>query len=313
MKIIKPQHLKKGDLIGVISPASTPENLAKIDNGVKYLENLGYRVKVGENVGKQFGYLAGEDDYRVADIHAMFADKEVKAIFCVRGGFGTIRILDKIDYSLIKKNPKILVGYSDITALQLAIFAKTGLVTFSGPMVAVEMSNNIDPYTEEMFWRMITSNKKFGPLKNPEDEKINVLISGNAEGTLIGGNLSMIVCLMGTDYLPKFSNSIFFCEDIDEKPYKIDKYFAQLKLANVFKKANAVVLGEFTDCLETDPAKKTFSLNEVVYQYFSNLNKPVLYNLKYGHIPRKLTMPIGIKFKINTKKEQYEIIENCVD
>lgn len=313
MKIVKPLCLKNGDLIGVISPASTPDNYSKIENGVKYLESLGYRVKVGNNVGKQFGYLAGEDDLRVKDIHSMFSDKEVKAIFCVRGGFGTIRILDKIDYQIIRENPKILVGYSDITSLQLAIFAKTGLVTFSGPMVAVEMSNHIDPYTEENFWRMLTSNSKFGAIKNPDNEKINVLIHGEAEGILIGGNLSMIVCLMGTEYLPSFSNSVFFCEDIDEKPYKIDKYFAQLKLAGVFNESNAVVLGEFSDCMETDINKKSFTLNEVVYQYFSNSKTPVTYNLKYGHIPRKMTIPLGVNMKIDTKNDLFEITENCVE
>lgn len=151
MKVIKPPRLKKGDTIGIITPASTPDNLERINEGVKYFERLGYRVILGKNVGKYYGYLAGTDEDRLEDLHSMFADKNVKAIFCARGGYGTIRLLDRINFNLIRKNPKIFVGYSDITALQLAIFRKTGLVTFSGPMAAVDFAGEVNSFTEEVF------------------------------------------------------------------------------------------------------------------------------------------------------------------
>ncbi len=312
MKTIKPQAIKKGDLIGIISPASTPDNLEKINEGVKYLESLGYRVIVGKNVGKYRGYLAGNDDERLEDLHSMFANKNVKAIFCLRGGYGTIRLLDKIDYNLIKRNPKIFVGYSDITALQLAIFRKTGLITFSGPMVAVDFTGEINHYTEEIFWRMITSTKKFGRLKNPENEKISCLTTGKATGLLIGGNLSLIVSLIGTQYLPDLKNSILFLEEIGEKPYRIDRYFAQMKLSKIFENISGIVLCNFTDCEENDPTKKSLSLNDVIGDYFEKLNKPVLYNLVYGHVNPKNSIPIGVKTSVDCFKGAIEILESCV-
>lgn len=312
MKTIKPKQLKKGDLIGVISPASSPDNLEKIEEGVKYLERLGYRVIVGKNVGKIRGYLAGTDEERLADLHSMFANKDVKAIFCIRGGFGTIRLLDKINYSLIKKNPKIFVGYSDITALQLSIFKKTGLITFAGPMLAVDFAGEVDNFTEEVFWRMITSNKSFGKMKNPESERISCLIKGYTTGILLGGNLSLLCSLLGTPYLPSFDKSILFLEDVDEKPYRIDRYFAQLNLAGIFDKVKSVILCNFTDCEETDPTKKTLTLNEVVYDYFSKFKKPVIYNFVHGHIKSKNTIPIGVRVKVDCVKGTLEILESCV-
>src|SRR3990172_4036260 len=151
MKPIKPTALKRGDVIGVIAPASAPVSQEKIDKGAEYLERLGYRVKLGKNVRSLRGFLAGTDEERADDINAMFADREVRAIIAVRGGYGTPRLLPKINYSVVRRNPKILVGYSDLTALQLALFKKTGLVSFSGPMVGVEMFNGIDAFTEEHF------------------------------------------------------------------------------------------------------------------------------------------------------------------
>lgn len=165
MPIQKPKRLNKKDVIGIISPASTPDEFTRVEKGVKYLEGLGYRVKVGANVGKNHGYLAGTDQERVDDLHAMFKDKTVKAVFTLRGGYGAFRLLDKINYRTIKNNPKIFVGYSEITALQMAFLEKAGLITFAGPMVAVDFYDEVSEYTSENFWATITSNKKIGKLK----------------------------------------------------------------------------------------------------------------------------------------------------
>lgn len=312
MRVIKPNHLRKGDLIGLISPASSPDNLEKINEGVKYFERLGYRVIVGKNVGKYRGYLAGKDEERVEDLHSMFNNKDVKAIFCVRGGYGSIRLLDKIDFNLIKRNPKIFVGYSDITTLQLAIFRKTGLVTFSGPMAAVDFAGEVNPYTEEVFWRMVTSTKPFGKLKNPESERICCLNKGEAKGILLGGNLSLITSLIGTPFMPDFTKAILFMEEVDEKPYRIDRMLAQLKLNKIFDKVSGIILCNFTNCEETDSNKKSLSLNDVIGDYFEQLKKPVVYNLAYGHINPKNTMPIGVKASIDCRKCSIEILEACV-
>ncbi|MGE5440337.1 MAG: S66 peptidase family protein, partial [Bacteroidota bacterium] len=264
MDLLKPGKLKKGDLIGIISPASTPDDLTRIDKGVKYLEKLGYNVEVAPNVGQNHGYLAGKDDARLSDLHYMFRKKDVKAIFCVRGGYGTPRLLDAIDYNLIKKNPKIFVGYSDITALQMAFLKKTGLVTFAGPMLAVDFWNDVSTFTEEMFWAMVTSRKKFGKVQNPNCEKFHVLRPGHAEGQLVGGNLALIASLIGTNYLPSFTDKILMVEDIGEPPYRIDRMFSQMKLAGLFKQISGIILGRFVDCYESDQFKKTLTLNEVI-------------------------------------------------
>ncbi len=312
MKIIKPKKLSKGDLIGIISPASTPDDISKIDSGVKYLEKLGYRVEVGKNVGKVHGYLAGTNEERLEDLHYMFKKKEVKAIMCVRGGYGSPRLLDKIDYKLIGNNPKIFVGYSDITALQMAFLEKTGLITFAGPMLAVDFSGEVSPYTEEIFWALVTSNKKLGKVDLPEDEKIFSLVKGTAKGRIVGGNLALISSLVGTEYLPSMKDKILFIEDIGELPYRIDRMLNQLRLAKMFKHLNGIILGAFIDCNEIDPAKRTLTLGEVVSDYFGSLDVPVVYNFKHGHIKDNITIPFGTEFKINASRNYVEIAEGAV-
>jgi muramoyltetrapeptide carboxypeptidase len=312
MKIIKPQRLKKGSLIGIISPASSPDDLSTVENGANYLEKLGYRVEVGKNVGQNFGYLAGTDQQRIDDIHYMFRKKDVKAIFCARGGYGTPRLLDKIDYSLIKRNPKILVGYSDITALQMAIMKKTGLVTFAGPMLSMDFQNDISEFTEEMFWKILTSNKKFGRVSQPDDEKIFELHKGQARGRIMGGNLSVFTSLVGTHYFPDLKDKILLLEEIGEMPYRIDRLLNQLRLNKAFARIKGVILGAFIDCNEHDPLKKTLSLGEVISEYLEGTNMPVVYNFKHGHIKNNITVPFGIVAKINTTKNIIEYTEAAV-
>jgi len=312
MRIIKPKKLEKGDVIGIISPASSPDDLSKINKGVNYLEKIGYRVEIGANVGKVEGYLAGNDHQRVDDLHSMFANKKVKAIFSIRGGYGSGRLLDKIDYKLIKNNPKIFVGYSDINALQMAFFAKCGLITYAGPMVAVDFHEEISSFTEEIFWETITSNTKIGKLKNPNNQKLYVLTKGRGEGRILGGNLSLLVSLLGTQYFPNFKNSILMLEDINEAPYRIDRMFNQLRLAKLFKEIKGIILGRFVDCVESDPSKKSFTLNEIVADYFQHLKIPVAYNVKHGHIKDSITIPFGVRVVLNASRHFIEIPESGV-
>lgn len=313
MSLIKPKKLNKGDLIGIISPASSPDDLTRIEKGVLYLENLGYRVEVAKNVGKYNGYLAGTDEERLADLHSMFENKNIKAIICVRGGYGSGRLLDKINYNLIKKNPKIFVGYSDINALQLAFYSKIGLVSFIGPMLAVDFYDEISPFTEENFWRIITSDKKIGKISNPNSDKFFTLNNGRASGKIVGSNLSLITSLLGTEYFPKLTDSILLLEDIHEEPYRIDRMFNQLRLANVFKQIKGIVLGNFTECTPKDPDTRSFTLNEIIIDYFQNKCKlPSIYNVNHGHIKHNITIPIGLKCNLNATKGTLEIMENAV-
>jgi muramoyltetrapeptide carboxypeptidase len=312
MRIVKPKRLKKGDVIGIISPSSSPDDLFKINKGVSYLEGLGYGVKVGKNVGNYHGYLAGTDEQRVNDLHEMFGDKKVKAIICVRGGYGSLRLLDKIDFKLIAHNPKIFVGYSDITALQMAFFVKTGLLTFAGPMLAVDFYNNVNPYTEEMFWVLVTSNKRFGRIKLPENEKTFTIIKGTAKGRITGGNLTTLASLAGTKYIPDMKNKLLLLEEIGEAPYRIDRLLGQLKMVGVFNVISGLILGAFVDCIEPDPEKKTLTLGEVVADYVNRLKVPVIYNFAHGHLSNNITVPMGANLRLNASRGIIEITESVV-
>lgn len=312
MRIVKPARLKKGDLIGVISPASSPANPLTIENGVKYLEKLGYRVELGTHVGKTNGYLAGTDNERVDDLNYMFKNKNIKAIFCLRGGYGSSRILDKINYKVIRSNPKIFVGYSEITSLQMAFLHKAGLVTFAGPMVAPDFGGDVSEYTEEYFWRILTSNKKIGRLKYPHDEKLAAISKGSASGKILGGNLAVFASLVGSEFFPDVKDRILILEDVDELPYRVDRYLNQFRMTKVMRKLKGIILGRFVDCYDHDPNKKTLTLGEVMEDYLKNLKIPVIYAFPHGHIKDKMTIPFGINVKMNASKGFVEYTENAV-
>lgn len=312
MALQKPKKLNKKDVIGIISPASSPDEQSRVQKGVKYLESLGYRVKVGANVGKNHGYLAGTDQQRVDDIHSMFKDKNIKAIFTLRGGYGGFRLLDKIDYRIVKNNPKIFVGYSEITSLQMAFFEKAGLMTFAGPMVAVDFYDEVSPYTNEFFWATITSNKKLGKIKFPENQKLPFLKKGLASGRLIGGNLAVFAALLGTPYFPNLTGKILMIEDIGELPYRVDRMLNQLRLSGTFKKVKGIILGRFVDCHEHDPNKKTLTLGEVIADYIGTLKIPSIYTFPHGHIKDFVTIPFGLKVNLNATKGSVEFMESAV-
>jgi len=312
MALQKPKKLNKNDVIGIISPASSPDEQSRVQKGVKYLESLGYRVKVGANVGKNHGYLAGTDQQRVDDIHSMFKDKNIKAIFTLRGGYGGFRLLDKIDYRIVKNNPKIFVGYSEITSLQMAFFEKAGLMTFAGPMVAVDFYDEVSPYTNEFFWSTITSNKKLGKIKFPENQKLPFLNKGLASGRLIGGNLAVFAALLGTPYFPNLTGKILMIEDIGELPYRVDRMLNQLRLSGSFKKIKGIILGRFVDCHEHDPNKKTLTLGEVIADYVGTLKIPSIYTFPHGHIKDFVTIPFGLKVNLNATKGSVEFMESAV-
>ena len=310
--MLKAKALHPGDTIALISPASTPQTSEKISKSVRYFEQLGYHVVLGKHIEKERGYLAGTDKERLDDLHKMISNKSVGAIFFIRGGYGSIRLLPYIDYKLIQRNPKIIVGYSDATAIFQAIYKKTGLQSlFFGPMPGVDIWNGFDPFAEECMWRSLTSNKAYGILPSAKGE---IKLSGknkfeSVEGRMFGGNLTVFSSIMGTPYIPSLKDQILFFEDVGEAPYRIDRYLAQLKAAGVLDSAKAILLGQFSDC---DPEKGKLSLTteQVFKDYFSKLNIPVLSNLPFGHIPRQWTIPLGGKMKI--EKNSVSIIESVL-
>lgn len=309
---IRSPRLRKGDLIGLISPASTPSSAEKVEKAVTYLERNGYHVKVGSHTMDQLGYLAGTDADRVADLNAMIADRSVRAIIALRGGYGTPRIIDRVNYRGLVKDPKIVVGYSDLTALQLAIHRRTGLVTFSGPMAAVELWNGPDPYTEEWFWRMLTDPAPAGVLANPTDEPLRSRGTGTTRGILLGGNLSLLVSLLGTPFSPRYEGSILVLEDVDEAPHRVDRMFAQLRHAGILSSVCALVLGMFTDCVPSDPANPHLTIDQVLDEVVTSCPVPVLSNLQYGHVPRKLTIPMGVMAEVRAAEGILQVLEPAV-
>jgi len=310
--LIKPKQLSDGATIGIISPASRPSDEKKYRNGIQYLINLGYKVVESQHVLDSYGYLAGHDKDRADDLNLMFRDTQIDAIFCSRGGYGTPRIINEIDFEAIKNNPKIFVGYSDITTINLAIWQTTGLINFSGPMVAVEMGKGIDPFTEQMFWKALKSTDPIGTLAHPSDSPIQIVKPGKANGRLLGGCLSLINVVLGTPYCPDFNNAILFIEDIEEEPYRIDRYLAQLKMAGILRQINGLVIGQFVDCVPSEPEKPNLKLNQIFKDYFSDLDIPIISNFAYGHVPVKHTMPVGVKVELDTDRGALIITESVV-
>ena len=311
MKALKPRKLQRGDLIGLVTPASPVADPSRIERGVRYLEGLGYHVVPAGNMNRMRGYLAGTDEERAADLHALFENREVRAIFCARGGYGTPRLLSLLNYRLIARNPKIFVGYSDVTALQLAFWRRCGLVTFHGPMVAVDFGEEVNPFAEEWLWRILTSSQPAGKL--PVDSATAmVLRKGKGRGRLLGGNLSLIAATLGTRYAPDFTRSVLFLEDTDEESYRIDRLLVQLHHASILDKISALLFGQFTNSEPSDPTKPSLTLAEVLEDASSWTKAPILSNLSFGHIPSKLTIPVGIPALVDADARTVQILESAV-
>ncbi len=322
MRLRIPKRLRKRDCIGLVAPASPASSPDKIERGIRYLERLGYHVKVGKSVlaqtapdlisprNKTRGYLSASDAIRAADLQEMFSDQHVNAIFCTRGGYGTPRLLPLLDYDLIKRTPKIFVGYSDITALHNAFFTRCGMISFAGPMVAVEMQDKMDAFTEESFWEMLTVPAKRHFFKTPPHKSFKRFSPGGTEGTLLGGNLALLTSILGTPFVPAFRRTILFLEDIREKVFRIDRMFAELRNAGVLNHSNGFLLGQFTSISADEPS---LTLDEVVQEYLTPLGKPVISEFPFGHTPPKVTLPIGAHVKIDAKKLRVTIMGNVVE
>ena len=304
-----PPRLNAGDKIGIVSPASRPGDVQKFQNGIQYLKKKGFEVVVAEHCLDEYGYLAGPDRQRADDIHQMFRDPQIKAIICSRGGYGTPRLLHLLDYDLIQKNPKIFVGYSDITALQQAFLVQARLVTFSGPMVAIEMGDSIDPFTETHFWSLLNNLSSQYQLNAPETLPFQVFQSGVAEGPLIGGCLSVLAPLIGTPYMPDYQGAILILEDIDEEPYSIDRNLSHLKAAGIFNQIRGIIFGQFLDSEPKDPSKPSLSVEQVFRDLLGDLAIPIVTNFAYGHAKQKYTIPFGVKARLDTDNNSLQLIE----
>lgn len=300
--MIFPERLKWGDTIGVIAPAGPP-NMQQLQQGIPFLEKMGLRVKLGKSIDHVHGYLAGTDRERLADFHQMIADPRIKAIIFARGGYGSGRLVDAIDYELIRNNPKIIWGYSDITYLHIAIRQATGLVTFHGPMVASDIAEtDFDVLSAWMFEQL------FAPTTLYYTEQIsalNTLVAGEATGQLVGGNLSLIVSTQGTPYELDTKGKLLLLEDVDEPPYRIDSMLNQLKLADQLGEAAGIVVGDFANA---DQGKEpSLSLEQVLQDYLGHINCPVMTGFKIGHCFPNFAVPLGVMATMITSNQTLQI------
>ena len=315
--IIKPKTLQTGMTIGLVSPASNvPEN-EDISASLDFVRSLGFMVKAAPNLFSRNQYLAGTDRQRAQDLNSFFADPEIDGILCTRGGYGASRILPYLDYESIAANPKVFMGYSDITALLNAIQVKTGLVTFHGPMAF----ENFTEYTYEQFQRVVQSPRGSAQIGSPPDfelgpgivereNRLTTISSGVAEGRLVGGNLSLLVTLLGTEYEPDFQGSILFLEDVYEPPYSIDRMLTHLWLAGKLEQVSGIVFGKFTNA---SYGGNTFSVEEVIRSRCANLGVPVLKGLMIGHAEDQTVVPIGIPARLDAGRKELSLLEMAVN
>lgn len=314
--VLKPKRLKAGDTIGLIAPGSfiTEDELREsIDN----LSLLGFKTVYTDAILQRYGYLAGKDKQRADDLNMMFARLDVDGIVAARGGYGCSRILPYLDYNTILKNPKILIGYSDITALLYGIYAKTGVVTFHGP-VGISTFNE---FSVRNFNDILMSSKKSITLYNAVEEKekaeldVYPIVTGKGRGKLVGGNLSIVVSMIGTEYDVDYKDKIIFLEEVSEEPYRIDRMLTQMIEAGKFEQASGVMLGIFHDCeaKEKNPSfPKSLSLKEVLLDRLGNLKIPVIYGMSFGHVTNKFTLPFGIESELDSGDGVLKLLENAV-
>ena len=312
--IRKPKALKAGDRIGLVLPASLAFEPADLDLAREQVEAMGFAVTFGQHARNKHGYFAGTDAERAADLNAMFADDRIDGIFCYSGGWGSPRLLPQLKYDVIAANPKVLLGYSDITALLNGIYDRTGLITFHGPVAAA----HIRPWTHERLKQMLMSTAPVGELGNPpkpDDELVNrsyriqTLRGGRATGHLVGGNLSLVAALMGTPWQIDTRGAILLLEDIDEAPYRVDRMLTQLRLGGAFDGVAGIVFGYCTECEASGPS---FSLSEVLRDRLQGLAVPVMSGFAFGHLNEMHTLPIGLKAVMDADKGTLAFAESAV-
>lgn len=296
---IKPPRLMKGDTLGVIAPAG-PVTPSQLRSGLDLLESKGFRVILGRHLYENKGYLAGDDKSRLEDLHAMFRNDEIRALLCARGGYGVLRLLEGIDYDLIRSHPKVLVGYSDVTALLLALHRKTGLVTFHGPMVrglSRDRGRNL---------RLLLGRLMSGRQAGMDLSSARVLRAGKAVGNLVGGNLCLLSRLLGTPFMPSLKGAILFLEDRGEAPYRIDRMMTHLRLSGSLNGVQGVLGGEFAGCGDLS------LIDEILLDVLPSVDIPVVTGLPLGHGRKNMTLPIGIRAALDTDKSELSFLEPWV-
>lgn len=316
LPLIKPQRLARGMTVALVAPSSPPKNAERVRYAIEVLESLGFKVRQGKHIWERTQYLAGSDEQRAEDVNQAFSEPEVGAVFCLRGGYGTMRILPYLDYDLIRNNPKIITGFSDTTGIINPIHARTGLVTFHGP-VAIQRFTD---YTLEEYRKVMVKPTAPVEIAAPPpfeagegqvefDNRITRFVGGKARGRLIGGNLTLLAHLVGTPYEPDYRNSILFLEEVDEAPYRIDRMLTHLWLAGRLQQCAGIALGKFT---RSSDDGNSFTLEEIFDQRFKELGLPCIRGLMIGHVRDRASVPLGVEAELDADAGTLTLLETAV-
>lgn len=312
----KPKGLKKGDVIGIVSPASPSQNKSELTRCLAWLDEHGYKAVVGRNVNKTKGFTAASEQERAADINEMFARPDVDAVFCTQGGYGSAQLFRHLDFPMIAKNPKIFAGFSDITSLHLMFNKLCGFVTFHGPGIARFNSEELTDYTMKHFFKAIEAGPPMGNVP-PADEKkwLNVFGNGKAEGILTGGNLSLLCASLGTPFQPDFKDKILLLEEVDTEPWTIDHNISHLRNCGILDQVAGIVVGECKDCgpFKCNPGFFCDTgLEDILEYYLTPLGIPVLHGLPLGHTSDMATLPFGVKVVLDADHKTFDVVESGV-
>lgn len=311
-KPARPPRLRPGDTVAVVSPASTLSSEDGLDRAEHWIRGMGLVPKFGPNAGGQFGYLAGTDAQRAADLNAAYADPEVKAVFAVRGGWGGARILPLLDWAAIRANPKLLIGFSDITSLHLAFAARAGYATIHGG----NATSSWRKVSWESLWRLAfaadTPTLGGAAIEAETGRAARTVTGGRASGRLLGGNLTILSTLMGTGWLPDFRGAVLFLEDVNEAEYRVDRMFQQLKLAGVLDGLAGIVFGQCTQCATTAPDYAGFTLDQLIDHYVTPLGIPAVTGFDSGHVSNQLSLPSGARVELDAEARTLRVLEAIV-
>ena len=306
MRLLKPARLRPGDLVGVAAPAGFTSDAA-VEKAVANIESLGLRARVSDNIHYVYGNYAGTVEQRLADLHGMFRDPEIKAIWAIRGGSGAISLLEHIDYKLIRAHPKALIGYSDITCLHLALLKHAGLVSFHGPVASSTFSEYAVTHLQNV---LMTPHDEY-TIPMYAEHTPRAVHGGVATGRLIGGNLSLVSALAGTPYAADFRDAILYLEEVNEEPYRIDRMLTQLQLSQGFRHAAAVMIGVNENC-EAPEGDSALSLDDTLDQHLQPLSRPAVSGYSFGHIRNQFTMPVGIRARLDADHHTLTLLEPAV-
>jgi len=310
--LLLPIALLRGQTVGIISPSAASADRMEYTFAKEAMEAMGLKVKVGSNFKNRFGHLAGTDEERAADFNAMFADPEVKAIICLRGGSGAARILPLIDYEQVKANPKPLLGYSDITALHCALHSQTGLISFHGPNGSGSWNSFHANQFQQLFFDQKLLSFKNEVTKGDDlvakGNRIQTLTKGTVEGKILGGNLTVLTALSGSIYYPDFQDAILFIEDVGEDPYRIDRMMSTLKLNGTLGKIKGFVFGQCSDC-KPGSGYGAFTVDQIMDQYIIPLNIPAYIGAMIGHISKQFIIPVGARVRLNADQGSITLLE----